>query len=48
MYTTQNNIYRERSLDREEEEVATDRCMQHRKINRDTEIGRLRGGGGGS
>ena len=35
MYTTQNNRYIERQLDREEEEeVGTDRCIQHRTIER--------------
>ena len=47
MYATQNTRQINRQLDREEE-VATDRCMQHRTINRDREIGRLRGGEGGS
>ena len=37
MYTIQNNRYREivRYLDRQEEEVATDRCIQFRKIERE-------------
>ena len=43
MNTTQNNGQRETQLD-EEEEVATDRCIQHRTIDR--EIVRQRGGGG--
>ena len=32
--TTQNNSQIERLLDREKEEVATDRCIQHRTIDR--------------
>ena len=44
MYTTQINIQIERWLDREEEEVGTDRCIQQRTIDR--EIVRYRGGGG--
>ena len=35
MYTTQNNRQIEKQLDREEEEVATDRCIQHRTIDRE-------------
>ena len=38
MYTTQNNRQREierQLLDREEEEVGTDRCIQLRKIDRE-------------
>ena len=34
MYTTQNNIQKERQLDREEEEEGTNRCIQHRTIDR--------------
>ena len=34
MYTTQNNRQIERYLDREEEEVSTDRCIQHKIIDR--------------
>ena len=34
MYTTQNNRQIERQLDREEEEISTDRCIQHRTIDR--------------
>ena len=41
MYTTQNNRQRVRQLDREEEEeVATDRCIQHRKIDRERQLDR--------
>ena len=44
MYTTYNNRQIERYLDREEGEVATGRCIQHSRIDR--EIVRQRGGGG--
>ena len=37
MYTTQNNGQRERQLDREEEEVATDRQMYTTQNNRQRE-----------
>ena len=47
MYTTQNNRQRERQLDREQEEVATDRQMYVTQNNRQREIVRQRGGGGG-
>ena len=43
MYTTENNRQIERQFDREEEEeVDTDRCIQHRTIDRE------RGGGDNS
>ncbi len=44
MYTTYNNRQIERQLDREEEEkVGTDRCIQHRTIDRqkDSQIDRV-------
>ncbi len=47
MYTTQNNRQRERYLDREEEEVGTDRCTQHRTIEREIVRQGGEGGGGG-
>ena len=40
MYTPQSNRQIERQFDREGEEVDTDRCIQHRAIDRE------RGGGG--
>ena len=40
MYVTQNTRQRERQLDREEEEVATDRCIQHRTIDRERQLDR--------
>ena len=47
MYVTQNNRQIERQLDREEEEVATDRQMYTTQNNRQREIVKQRGGGGG-
>ena len=47
MYTTQTNRQRERQLDREEEEVATDRSMYVTQNNRYREIVRQRAGAGG-
>jgi hypothetical protein len=35
MYTTSNNIYIEIADREEEEEVGTDRCIQHRTIDRE-------------
>ena len=45
MYTTQNNRQRERQLDREEEEEATDKQMYTTQNDRQRE--RVRGGGEG-
>ena len=42
MYTTQNNRQIDRQLERQEEEVGTDRCIQLRTIDR--EIVRQTGG----
>ena len=41
MYSTQNTRQKIRQFDREdEEEVATDRCIQHRPIDRERQLDR--------